>query len=148
MQIIGYVVILIRKMEFKGDISGLDELIQQAEDEYYSKLIEIGKECIRIAQEARGSNGLKEYQNHTFNLRNAPGACVVRGRKIVWMEVIADSSHPEAKNETENLLIYSEKNKDGLYLADGMLYASFVRSKGYDVLDSAVIYVENQLEKM
>ena len=49
-------------MDFKGDISGLEELIRQAEDEYYSKLIEIGKNCIRIAQNARGSNGLKEYQ--------------------------------------------------------------------------------------
>ena len=90
-------------MEFKGDISGLDELAQQVEDEYYSNLIEIGKECIRIAQNARGSNGLKEYQNHTFNLRNAPGACVVRDGKIVWMEVAADGAHPEAKSETEKI---------------------------------------------
>lgn len=134
-------------MKFKGDISGLDELIQQAEDEYYSKLIEIGKECIRIAQNARGSNGLKEYQNHTFNLRNAPGACVIRDAKIVWIEVAADSSHPEAKSETENLLIYAEKPKDGLYLADGMPYASFVRSKGYDVLDSSILYAKRQIEK-
>lgn len=134
-------------MEFKGDTSGLDELIQQAEDEYYSKLIEIGKECIRIAQNARGGNGLKKYQNHTFNLRNAPGACVVRNGKIAWIEVAADSSHPEAKGETENLLIYSEKSQDGLYLADGMPYASFVRSKGYDVLDSAIFYAKRQIEK-
>lgn len=134
-------------MEFKGDVSGLDELIQQAEDEYYSKLIEIGKEAVRMAQNARGINGLKEYQNHTFNLRNAPGACVVRDGKIVWMEVAADSSHPEAKGETENLLIYAEKPQDGLYLADGMPYASFVRSKGYDVLDSAILYAKRQIEK-
>lgn len=68
-------------MEFKGDTSGLDELVQQIENEYYSKLIEIGKESIRIAQNARGTKGLKEYQNHTFNLRNAPGACVARNVK-------------------------------------------------------------------
>lgn len=134
-------------MRFKGDISGLDELIQEAEDEYFSKLIEIGKESIRIAQNARGSNGLKEYKNHTFNLRNAPGACVVRDGRIVWMEVVADASRPEAKSETENLLIYSEKQKDGLYLADGMPYASFVRSKGYDVLDSAILYAGRKIEK-
>lgn len=135
-------------MRFKGDTSGLDEFERQIEDKYYSKLIEIGKESIRIAQNARGGNGLKAYQNHTFNLRNAPGACVVRGGKIVWLEVAADNSHPEAKNETESLLIYSEKAEDGLYLADGMPYASFVRSKGYDVLDSAIFYVRNQIEKM
>lgn len=134
-------------MEFKGDVSGLYELIQQAEDEYYSKLIEIGKEAIRIAQNSHGINGLKEYQNHTFNLRNAPGACVVRNGKIVWMEVDVDGLHPEAKGETENLLIYAEKPQDGLYLADGMPYASFVRSKGYDVLDSAILYAKRQIEK-
>lgn len=134
-------------MEFKGDVSGLDELIQLVEEEYFSKLIEIGKECIRIAQNSRGNNGLKEYQNHTFNLRNAPGACVVRDGKIIWMHVAADSSHSEARDETENLLIYSEKPKDGLYLADGMPYASFVRSKGYDVLDSAILYAGRQIEK-
>ena len=63
------------------------------------------------------------------------------------MEVVADTSHPEAKSETENLLIYSEKPKDGLYLADGMPYASFVRSKGYDVLDSAILYAGRQIAK-
>ena len=31
-------------MEFKGDISGLMELIQKVDDEYYSNLIQIGKE--------------------------------------------------------------------------------------------------------
>ena len=136
-------------MEFKGDVSGLDKLEQQIEDAYYSKLIEIGKEAIRVAQKVHGSAMYpKEYQNHTFNLRNAPGACVVRNGKIIWMEIAADSAHPESKNETENLLIYSEKTKDGLYLADGMLYASFVQSKGFDVLDSAIFYVGNQIEKL
>lgn len=134
-------------MEFKGDTSGLDELIEEAENEYYDKLIEIGKNTIRIAQDNRRTSGLKDYQNHTYNLRNAPGACVVRNGKIVWMEVAADSSHPEAKNETENLLTYSDKPEDGLYLADGMPYASFVSSKGYDVLDSAILYAMRQIEK-
>ncbi len=136
-------------MEFKGDTSGLDELAQQIEDKYYSKLIDIGKEAICVAKNASGSaKRPKEYQNHTYNLRNAPGACVVRDGKIIWMEVVADSAHPEAKTETESLLTNSNKPKDGLYLADGMIYASFVQSKGYDVLDSAIFYVDNQIEKM
>lgn len=134
-------------MEFKGDVSGLDELIQQVEDDYYSKLIEIGKEAIRVARDSRRTSGLKDYENHSFNLRNAPGACVVKNGKIIWMEVAADSSHPEAKKQTENLLIYAEKPKDGLYLADGMPYASFVRSKGFDVMDSAILYAGRQIEK-
>lgn len=63
-------------MHFKGDTSGLDELIQKVEDEYYSKPIEIGKEAIRVARDSRRTSGLKDYENHSFNLRNAPGACV------------------------------------------------------------------------
>ena len=135
-------------MDFKGDISGLEELIRQAEDEYYSKLIEIGKNCIRIAQNARGSNGLKEYQNHTFNLRNAPGACVVKDGQIIWMEVESDGSHSEAVRNTENLLIYSEKSKDGLYLANGQPYASYVESKGFEVImTNGILYAGRQIEK-
>lgn len=135
-------------MQFKGDISGLDEVYELAADIYFDELIRIGKDAIRVAQEARGGpRQTKEYQNRTWNLRNAPGACVVRDGKIVWMEVGADSEHPEAEKETENLLIYSEHPKDGLYIADGMYYASFVQSKGFDVVDSAIFFIENEIAK-
>ena len=77
-------------MEFIGDDSGLSELQKQIEDAFFSKLVEIGKDAIRYAQK----NG--EYQNHTFNLRNAPGFCVVRDGRIVAIEVGDDGGHPEA----------------------------------------------------
>ena len=128
-------------MIVKGDASGLDELQQQIEDAYFNKLVEIGRDAIRYAQQ----NG--EYKNHTWNLRNAPGFCVVRGGKIVHLEVGDDGGHPEAKKNTENLLIYSEHPRDGLYLADGMEYASFVQSKGYDVLESARLYAKRMVSK-
>ena len=128
-------------MRVKGDASGLDELQQQIEDAYFNKLIEIGRDAIRYAQQ----NG--EYKNHTWNLRNAPGFCVVRNGKIVHLEVGDDGGHPEAKTNTENLLIYSEHPQDGLYLADGMFYASFVESKGYDVLRNAILYAKKMVNK-
>lgn len=128
-------------MEFIGDDSGLIELQKQIEDAFFSKLVEIGKDAIRYAQK----NG--EYQNHTFNLRNAPGFCVVRDGRIVAIEVGDDGGHPEAVRNTENMLIYSEKPQDGLYLADGMPYASFVESKGYDVLTAARKYAIRQVQK-
>ena len=128
-------------MIVKGDISGLDELQQQIEDAYFNKLVEIGRDAIRYAQQ----NG--EYKNHTWNLRNAPGFCVVRGGKIVHVEVGDDGGHPEARKNTENLLIYSEHPQDGLYLADGMFYASFVESKGYDVLRNAILYAKRMVSK-
>lgn len=134
-------------MRFKGDISGFDELEELVGDINTDILIDIGQNAIRIAQEKRVTSGLKMYQNRTENLHNAPGACVVRGGKIVWMEVAADAAHPEAKSNTENLLIYCDKPHDGLYLADGMEYASYVRAKGYDVLDSAILYADKRIEE-
>lgn len=134
-------------MIVKGDISGLDELEKRIEDEYFNKLIEIGRNAVKFAQKSRGGNGLKEYKNHTWNLRNAPGFCIVRGGKVIMVEVGDDGGHPEARKNTENLLIYSEHPKDGLYLADGMSYASFVESKGYDVLRNAILFAERQVNK-
>ena len=128
-------------MIVKGDASGLDELQDQIEDAYFNKLIEIGRDAVRFAQQ----NG--SYKNRTWNLRNAPGFCVVRNGKIVHLEVGDDGGHPEAKTNTENLLIYSEHPQDGLYLADGMFYASFVESKGYDVLRNAILYAKKMVNK-
>ena len=125
----------------KGDISGLDELEGSIEDAFFNKLIEIGRDAVRYAQR----NG--EYRNHTWNLRNAPGFCVVKGGRIIHLEVGDDGGHPEAKANTENLLIYSEHPEDGLYLADGMFYASFVESKGFDVLRDAINYAGRQINK-
>ena len=134
-------------MIVRGDASGLDELEKRVEDAYFDKLIEIGRDAVKFAQNSRGGNGLKAYQNHTWNLRNAPGFCIVRNGKIVHLEVGDDGGHPEAKSNTENLLIYSEHPQDGLYLADGMFYASFVESKGYDVLRNAILYAGRQVNK-
>lgn len=129
-------------MKIRGDDSGFDELEKEIEDVYFGKLVEVGRDAVRFAKE----NGA--YQNHTWNLRNAPGFCVVRNGRIVHMEVGDDGQHPEAVRNTENLLIYSEKTAgDGLYLADGMPYASFVETKGYDVLTRAIHYAEKQAQK-
>lgn len=132
-------------MRFNGDISGFEELEELLGDINTDILIDIGQNAVRIAQEKRVTSGLKVYQNRTENLHNAPGACVVRDGKIVWMEVAADAAHPEAKSNTEKLLIYCDKPCDGLYLADGMEYASYVRAKGYDVLDSAILYADKRI---
>lgn len=134
-------------MQFKGDISGLDKLDDLVGDINTDILIDIGQNAIKLAQEKRVTSGLKVYQNRTGNLHNAPGACVVRDGKIVWMEVAADAAHIEAQRNTEKLLKQCDKSRDGLYLADGMEYASYVRAKGYDVLDSAILYADKRIEE-
>lgn len=128
-------------MEFKGDISGLDELISRVEDEYFSALSKIGRDASLNAK-ITGT-----YQNRTGNLRNANGGCVIRNGRITDMWVDSDGVHPEAVQNTENLLIYSEKPKDGLYLANGQPYASYLESRGFEViLTHGLLYARRLIE--
>lgn len=88
-------------MEFKGDISGLNELEEQIENTYFNKLIEIGRDAIRVAYNASGSSKYpKVYKNHTWRLRKAPGFCVVRDGKIVALEVYGKGTNMEAVQKT------------------------------------------------
>lgn len=98
-------------------------------------------------QKERNVSNKKTYQNHTWNLRNAPGAAIVRDGNIVDLYIPADGEHLLAKNRTEAMLIFGSKPKDGVVVADGMEYASFVSSKGFDVLDSASLTVEKELKE-
>lgn len=123
-------------------IDNIDKEEDELEDAYYDELVKIGQGCIRVAQYSGA------YKNHTFRLRSAPGYCVVRDGEIYKMEVGSTKfNKPEAIRQTESILIYSEKPEDGLYLADGMEYASYVESKGYDVMDSAISYGIRQVKK-
>lgn len=129
-------------MQVKGDTTGIDSLSDAYDDAYFQMLSEIGREATRNAR----VNG--NYQNRTGNLRNANGGCVVRGGKIVDIWVDSDGMHPDAVKATENLLIYSRKEKDGLYLSNGMDYASFVESRNYEViLTHGLLYAERQIKK-
>ena len=128
-------------MEFKGDTKGLDALIKQIDERSDVVLTEVGRDACRLAQ----NDG--NYQNRTGNLRNGNGFCIVRDGEVVKMEVLTDGAHPEAVQQTENLLLYSNKPEDGLYLANGMDYASFVESRGYEVLMSKKLYAARQIKK-
>lgn len=129
-------------MEFRGDISGLDELSKSIDDKYYKVLSQVGRDATRNAK----SN--KTYMNRTGNLNNANGGCVVRNGKIIDMWVESDGAHPEAVKNTENLLIYASKGKDGLYLANGQPYASYVESRGFEVImTNGVLYASKQIKK-
>ena len=128
-------------MEFKGDTSGLDELLKQIDERTDKVLTEVGRDACRLAQQDGN------YQNRTGNLRNGNGFCIVRDGEVVKMEVLTDGAHPEAVEKTENLMLYSSKPKDGLYLANGMEYGSFVESKGFEVLMSKKLYAARQIKK-
>lgn len=133
-------------MEVTVDLSGLDEFVEEVE-EYANELMKEAAHNAVDTQKERNVSSKKTYQNHTWNLRNAPGAAIVRDGKIVDLYIPADGEHSLAKNRTEAMLIFGSKPKDGVIVADGMEYASFVSSKGFDVLDSASLTVEKELKE-
>lgn len=133
-------------MEVTVDLSGLDEFVEEVE-EYANELMKEAAHNAVDTQKERNVSSKKTYQNHTWNLRNAPGAAIVRDGNIVDLYIPADGEHLLAKNRTEAMLIFGSKPKDGVVVADGMEYASFVSSKGFDVLDSASLTVEKELKE-
>lgn len=122
-------------MKVEKDISGFDA-VDKWEGDLWDAVADIGLSAVQFAKE----NG--EYKNHTHNLRNAPGYAVVKDGKIIKMEVPADGNHAEARKETEDFINNGEKPQNGLILADGMPYASFVESKGFNVLSGAALHAE------
>lgn len=125
-------------MKVKSDLTGFDSFLDEAEKEINDSMSDIAKKAVIYAKE-HGT-----YQNHTHNLRNAVGAAVVRDGEIVEIYIPSGSGHAEAKGKTENLIMKGDKPKDGIILADGMEYASFVESKEFDVLSGAALYAERE----
>lgn len=128
-------------MKTDADFSGLDEFLSEAGEEIRKGMIEAAHKGVDYAKK----HG--EYKNHTHNLRSAPGAAVVMDGEIVDMYVPAEPGHQEARQKTENLLLYGKRPKNGIILADGMEYASFVESKGYDVLSGGALHTEAEAQK-
>ena len=128
-------------MKVDADFSGLDEFLSEAKDEIKKGMIEVAHEGVEF------SKNTGNYQNHTHNLRSAPGTAVVMDGEIVDMYVPAETGHEEAKKRTENLLIYGKRPQNGILLADGMEYASFVESKGYSVISQGAIHIEDEAQK-
>lgn len=50
--------------------------------------------------------------------------------EIIDMYVPAEPGHEDAKSKTENLLIYGKRPQNGIIIADGMEYASYVEEQG------------------
>ena len=127
-------------MKIEKDLSGFDA-IDKWEDELWNTVADVGHDAVEYAKK------FGEYKNHTHNLRYAPGYAVVKDGELIKMEVPADGNHAGARKETEDFINNGEKPQNGLILADGMKYASFVESKGYDVLSGAALHADAELER-
>lgn len=154
-------------MEFKGDITGLDEFEKQIEMAYINRLIKAGE---MACQEAiKGGN----YEDITGNLRSSIGYVIAYAGKIIteggFHKIQGHGSNMQKVEFTtkagKEVSFWakgkfgdgSEGSRRGLELAHskisssgysfvlvaGMEYASYVSSKGYDVLDSGTLMLWN-----
>lgn len=128
-------------MRIDAKLTGLDEFKELIQSNIKEAMIEAGEEAMQIQKVE------SDYLNHTHNLRNAPGYAVVINGEEVARNIPSDGGHTEAEAKTNKTLDNADKSGTGIIIADGMEYASFVSSKGYDVVDSALLHASKVLDE-
>lgn len=131
-------------MKVTGHPEVVDKLLKPYLSKYPSakKFAQIGRKACEYAKRHA------EYQNWTWNLRNAYGYAVVINGEVVYQEILSDEFHTKAVESTKKELEKVKGKPDGLYLANGMFYASFVEAKNYDVLIKGAIHAEELIEEL
>lgn len=157
-------------MEVKGDISGLDKYMEEVEQYYLSRLAEAGEAAVvkavtkgwyqNITGNLRSSIGyvigydgkvIKEggfhkvqgrgenYQHVTFTTRQGKDVDFwARGK-------FGDGSEGSCKGLELARSIVSKTKGYSFVIVAGMEYASYVNSKGYDVMDSAKLEIKKMV---
>lgn len=157
-------------MEFKGDISGLDKVERQVEQHYIDRIIQAGEVAVRKSVESGN------YQNITGDLRSSIGYIIAYNGKIIkeggFHKIQGRGDNMQKVEFTtkdgKNVSFWakgkfgdgSSGSKVGLkfarskvstsgysfVLVAGMEYASYVSSKGFDVLDSGTFTLWNLIK--
>lgn len=116
----------------EGDIlREFDDALNNLKDEILIDLMYEGEKA--VAKARRDGN----YQNRTGNLRNSVGYAVLND----GIEAM------QANTDTEKLIKANDTDGVGVVLANGVEYGSFVESRGYDVLSSAAIEMEENIKR-
>lgn len=133
-------------MKIQKDIADLDKFIDGIEGEVVDFMDEKAREALIRQKEARLLSGKRDYLNHTWNLGSALGYVVTYDGKEK-RRFIGDQNHPDPTAAIETNKVLNEENKAGtsIIFADGMYYAGFVSSKGYDVIDTAELFLDKAL---
>ena len=135
-------------MKIGKDIADLDKFINGIEDEVVDFMDEKAREALIRQKEARLLSGKRDCLNLTWNLRSALGYVVTYEGKEK-RRFIGDQNHPDPTAAIETNKVLNEENKAGtsIIFADGMYYAGFVSSKGYDVIDTAELFLDKALNE-
>ena len=127
-------------MKIKKDIRDLDKFIDGIEKEVVDYFDGHAREAVNIQQQNAN------YLNHTWNLRSSIGYVVTyAGKEKVRFIGDQNAIYWDARDSANKMLDKADKPNTGVVFGDGMFYASFVSSKGYDVIDSAELYLRKIL---
>lgn len=112
----------------------------------------IGEECIKVAK-VKVQAIPKDFEDQSGNLRSSVGYAILDDGELVQeptvVSVVKDGKDGEKRAKAYIKELQSEYN-DGLVLivVAGMDYAAYVQAKGYDVLVSADMKMEEMVERM
>ena len=132
-------------MKIKKDIADLKAFMDNIEDEVVDFMDEKAHEALIEQKAARLLSGKRDYLNHTWNLRSSLGYVVTYDGKEKRRYISGMNYGDEAAEAIKKWLDEVNKSGTSIVFADGMFYASFVSSKGYDVLDTAQSYLVKAL---
>ncbi len=134
----------------KINITGLQELQKEVKEttenirkEFAQKLSIIGEKYVQTARQKQIKiSGLKVHKDWTTNLRNAHSYAVFLDGKQMYSNF--------GNNEAQSFLESKRQLSKGLELivGDPMEYASFVEGKGFNVTQSGILQVEQELRKL
>lgn len=126
------------QVEIKGDIK-YDDSLKDIKEAIKSHLIPIGREAMEYAKMN------KEYNNITWDLVSAYGFGIMVFGELVHIEVPAERN-PHVIQETEETIRKACTGlSTGIILANGKEYASYVESKGKEVMSGTAVWVRGRL---
>lgn len=126
--------------------------VKGIENDLISIMQYVGEEFVRDARENVNIDGAfpqGDYTDRTANLRSSIGYCISRNGKVIEQNIKGTATGVSEFNE----VIKSKFQNDNSYhllLVAGMNYASYVESKGYNVITSqadAAIFSLDELFK-
>lgn len=136
-----------------GEIgSYIEEQVKQNISLFIEAFRRIGEECINVAR-VKVKALPRDYQDQTGNLRSSIGYAILDDGELVDAPKIVPVTKEGREGEGEALKYIDTLRKtypEGLVLlvVAGMDYAAYVQAKGYDVLTSAELRMEELKERM
>ena len=124
-------------MKIEKDISDLSKFIDGIQGEVVDFMDEKAREAVKLQQVEAN------YRNHTSDVYKRQ--VVTYDGKEKRRYISGMNYGDEAAEAIKKWLDEVNKSGTSIVFADGMFYASFVSSKGYDVLDTAQSYLVKAL---